>query len=70
MRENNRRKNTAPGHTNVGIVIDGGALHVALKSELQDDLMAVCRECKAVVCCRVSPIQKAQVRLGSVLRGT
>eukprot|EP00775_Hariotina_reticulata_P007204 gene7204-7418_t len=61
VRRDNRERHVQPPHTNCGIVIEGGALHVALDPELQDDLMALCKECKAVVCCRVSPMQKAQV---------
>lgn len=45
----------------VGIVIEGGALTYALERELQDGLMELCKLCRAVVCCRVSPMQKAQV---------
>ena len=48
-------------YTNVGMVIEGGALAVCLRPELQDDFMALCKECRALVCCRVSPMQKAQV---------
>jgi magnesium-transporting ATPase (P-type) len=61
VRRDNLERLVQPPHTNCGIVIEGGALHVALDPELQDDLMALCKECKAVVCCRVSPMQKAQV---------
>lgn len=57
----NARMHTLPGHTNVGIVIEGGALNMALADKVQDSLMELCRECKAVVCCRVTPMQKAQV---------
>jgi len=57
----NARMHVLPGHTNVGIVIEGGALNMALADKVQDSLMELCRECKAVVCCRVTPMQKAQV---------
>jgi hypothetical protein len=46
----------------VGLVIDGAALAVALQPQHEDDLLALCKECSAVICCRVSPMQKAQVR--------
>lgn len=50
--------------TNVGIVIEGGALHAALdKGPAEDALMELCKGCKAVVCCRVTPMQKAEVRV-------
>jgi hypothetical protein len=45
----------------VGLVIDGAALAVALQPQHEDDLLALCKECSAVICCRVSPMQKAQV---------
>lgn len=32
---------------------------------LQDKLFDICTRCKAVICCRVSPIQKSQVRAWS-----
>ncbi|KAG2495688.1 hypothetical protein HYH03_006288 [Edaphochlamys debaryana] len=43
------------------IVIDGKALSYALSKDLNQDFLAVGLRCKAVVCCRVSPLQKAQV---------
>ncbi len=49
------------GATNVGLVIEGGALAVCLAEFNQDAFLAMCKACKAVVCCRVSPMQKAQV---------
>lgn len=45
----------------VGLVLEGGALSIALEPQLQDALMELCKLCRAVVCCRVSPMQKAQV---------
>jgi hypothetical protein len=60
----NNAMHTLPGHTNVGIVIEGGALNGALAPNNQASLMELCKECKAVVCCRVTPMQKAQVRQG------
>jgi len=46
----------------VGLVIDGAALAIALQPQHEDELLALCKECAAVICCRVSPMQKAQVR--------
>lgn len=62
VRALNTAMHAAPGHSAVGIVLDGGALHAALTPELQPLLMELCSLCRAVVCCRVSPMQKAQVR--------
>eukprot|EP00983_Pelagomonas_calceolata_P047697 1140758-Pelagomonas_calceolata.AAC.1 len=42
----------------VGLVIDGGALSVALHAEHIDELVSLCTSCKSVVCCRVSPQQE------------
>lgn len=61
VRAENLERHALPGHTNVGIVIEGGALQWALEPDNQDILMELCKECKAVVCCRVTPMQKAQV---------
>lgn len=61
VRALNAAMHAAPGHTAIGIVLDGGALHAALIPELQPLLMELCSACRAVVCCRVSPMQKAQV---------
>eukprot|EP00803_Ostreobium_quekettii_P001400 evm.model.scf_456.4 EVM.evm.TU.scf_456.4 scf_456:36480-52102(+) len=47
--------------TGIGLVVDGGALAVVLKVKFQDEFLSMCKKCRAVVCCRVSPIQKAQV---------
>jgi len=49
------------GGTAVGLVIEGGVLSYALKPYVQDQFLEICQKCQAVVCCRVSPIQKAQV---------
>lgn len=46
----------------VGLVIEGGALAILLNPSLQETFLEMCKTCKAVVCCRVSPIQKAQVK--------
>ena len=45
---------------NFGLAIDGPFLAQALKNNLQL-LAEVSSKCQAVVCCRLSPIQKAQV---------
>lgn len=63
VRFHNNEMHCLSGHTNVGIVIEGGALNAALSPDNQDALMALCKECKAVVCCRVTPMQKAQITL-------
>ncbi|KAJ3450981.1 putative phospholipid-transporting atpase [Anaeramoeba flamelloides] len=51
-------------HYNKGgvvLVITGSALRYALMDEIRDEFLAIGIKCKAVVCCRVSPLQKSQV---------
>jgi phospholipid-translocating ATPase len=44
-----------------GMVVDGQSLAVALKHH-RDIFGEVAKRCEAVVCCRMSPIQKAEVK--------
>ncbi|KAJ3109508.1 hypothetical protein HDU97_005165 [Phlyctochytrium planicorne] len=44
-----------------GLVIDGSALLFALDSLNKDVFLDLATRCEAVICCRVSPLQKAQV---------
>jgi len=39
--------------------VEGGALAVMLADAHQREFLQLCQACQAVVCCRVSPIQKA-----------
>ncbi|KAF2425815.1 phospholipid-translocating ATPase [Tothia fuscella] len=48
----------APTHA---IVIDGESLKLVLDDTLRQKFLLLCKQCKAVLCCRVSPSQKAQV---------
>ncbi|ODQ78763.1 hypothetical protein BABINDRAFT_162450 [Babjeviella inositovora NRRL Y-12698] len=50
-----------PPNPNFGVVIDGDALKLALQGETQRKFLLLCKQCKAVLCCRVSPAQKAAV---------
>ena len=44
------------------VIIDGDALKVALNGEeMRRKFLLLCKNCKAVLCCRVSPAQKAAV---------
>ena len=45
----------------LGMVIDGRSLTLALKEELAGGFLALGTKCSAVICCRVSPLQKALV---------
>ncbi|GMM36375.1 aminophospholipid-translocating P4-type ATPase [Saccharomycopsis crataegensis] len=50
-----------PPTGNFGLIIDGSALKIALNSKLRMKFLLLCKRCKAVLCCRVSPAQKAAV---------
>lgn len=49
----------------LALVIDGKCLMYALDPSLRVMLLNLSLNCHAVVCCRVSPLQKAQVKLMS-----
>lgn len=48
----------APTHA---IVIDGDTLKLVLDETLRQKFLLLCKQCKSVLCCRVSPAQKAAV---------
>ena len=54
-----RQESQAEG--NYGLVVDGSSLQVLLDN-LKDNFYSVCSRCVAVVCCRMTPKQKAEVR--------
>ncbi|KTW27436.1 hypothetical protein T552_02414 [Pneumocystis carinii B80] len=43
------------------LVIDGDTLKLLLEKHFKDNFLLLCTQCKAVLCCRVSPSQKAAV---------
>lgn len=43
------------------LIIDGDSLRLMLDDTLRQKFLLLCKECKAVLCCRVSPAQKASV---------
>lgn len=43
------------------MVIDGKSLDYALETDLEQTFLSLAVKCKAVICCRVSPLQKALV---------
>ena len=55
------RKNHEPPGPTHAIVIDGDALRLMLNDRLQQKFLLLCKQCKSVLCCRVSPAQKAAV---------
>ena len=44
-----------------GLVIDGFTLRWVLSDRLKQKFLLLCKQCKSVLCCRVSPAQKAAV---------
>lgn len=55
------RKDHNPPPPTHALVIDGDALKLVLEEELKMKFLLLCKQCKAVLCCRVSPSQKAAV---------
>lgn len=56
------KSNHSAPNEHFGVVIDGDALKFALgDSTIQRKFLLLCKQCKAVLCCRVSPAQKASV---------
>ncbi|OQR97796.1 phospholipid-transporting ATPase [Achlya hypogyna] len=49
------------GKEEFALVIDGEALELALKPSMKADLIGLAQFCVAVLCCRVSPAQKADM---------
>lgn len=47
--------------SSLALIIDGHSLGFALEPELEDDFLSLATRCRAVICCRVSPLQKALV---------
>ena len=56
-----RSSNMVGRANNVTLVLDGKSLDYTLLPDLRKDFIDVCISCKAVVCCRVSPSQKAEM---------
>eukprot|EP00093_Oithona_nana_P008334 08334.XXX_191794_193509_1 [CDS] Oithona nana genome sequencing. len=54
-------KKASSGDDAVSLIIDGKTLVHALNDSLRKDFIDLCSMCNAVICCRVSPIQKAEV---------
>ncbi|PYH97716.1 phospholipid-translocating P-type ATPase domain-containing protein [Aspergillus ellipticus CBS 707.79] len=55
-----RLDHTPPPATHA-VVIDGETLKLMLGDELKQRFLLLCKQCKSVLCCRVSPAQKAAV---------
>ncbi|KAL2871567.1 uncharacterized protein BJX67DRAFT_342623 [Aspergillus lucknowensis] len=55
------RKDHTPPKATHAVVIDGETLKLMLTGELKQRFLLLCKQCKSVLCCRVSPAQKAAV---------
>ena len=55
------KKSHAPPAPTHALVIDGDSLKLVLDDTLRQKFLILCKQCKAVLCCRVSPAQKAAV---------
>ncbi|OAA61827.1 phospholipid-translocating p-type ATPase-like protein [Niveomyces insectorum RCEF 264] len=55
------RANHEPPAPTHAVVIDGFTLRWVLTDELSQKFLLLCKQCKSVLCCRVSPAQKAAV---------
>ena len=55
------RKNHEPPAPTHAIVIDGDSLKLVLDETLRQKFLLLCKQCRSVLCCRVSPAQKAAV---------
>jgi magnesium-transporting ATPase (P-type) len=51
------------------LVIDGAALALALAPAHEAAFLELCKACAGVVCCRVSPMQKAQASFRFLVGG-
>uniref|UniRef100_A0A674CCK2 Phospholipid-transporting ATPase n=1 Tax=Salmo trutta TaxID=8032 RepID=A0A674CCK2_SALTR len=51
----------AEGTSGFTLVVDGRTLEFALQEDLKGDFLELSRCCRAVICCRSTPLQKSQV---------
>jgi len=54
-------KGTVGENNPAAVIIDGKSLMHALHPDVRKDFIDLCTSCKSVICCRVSPIQKAEM---------
>lgn len=55
------RRNHEPPRPTHALIIDGESLKMVLSDDLRQRFLLLCKQCKSVLCCRVSPAQKAAV---------
>jgi len=59
--ENLKKYGKVGQNNELTLIIDGRSLTHAMEEDIQNDFIRLCTSCKAVICCRVSPLQKAEV---------
>ena len=47
--------------SSAALVVDGQTLKYAMSCDLKKDFLQLCLQCRAVICCRVTPSQKAEI---------
>lgn len=55
------KKDHSPPSPDFAVIIDGDSLKFCLEGELRRKFLLLCKQCKSILCCRVSPAQKAAV---------
>ncbi|RDW72911.1 phospholipid-transporting ATPase-2 [Coleophoma cylindrospora] len=55
------KKNHEPPAPTHALVIDGEGLKIVLDEQIRQKFLLLCKQCKSILCCRVSPAQKAAV---------
>jgi len=55
------KKNHEPPAPTHALVVDGDTLKLVLDDRIRQKFLLLCKECRSVLCCRVSPAQKAAV---------
>ncbi|XP_028815971.1 probable phospholipid-transporting ATPase VD isoform X2 [Denticeps clupeoides] len=45
----------------IGLVIDGRTLGLVMDEDLRSKFVELCKHCRSVLCCRVTPLQKSEV---------
>uniref|UniRef100_A0A8C7T3M1 Phospholipid-transporting ATPase n=1 Tax=Oncorhynchus mykiss TaxID=8022 RepID=A0A8C7T3M1_ONCMY len=61
LRAEVERGEAAEGTSGFTLVVDGRTLDFALQEDLKGDFLELSRRCRAVVCCRSTPLQKSHV---------
>ncbi|KAI8369516.1 uncharacterized protein BYT42DRAFT_521510 [Radiomyces spectabilis] len=61
LRRSQREVNEKASFQKCALVIDGESLKYGLENPCKEELLTLGTQCMAVICCRVSPMQKAKV---------